>query len=177
MTVRLFIRLLPCFALVGVSVFADVERVTKSCSVELKTVPQESGPVIVHATTATGGELESVSISYAQHIINILIEALCDLKSMDIDRGNVWGSADISNPARPLLRIAFNCYDSNYTKRVYPPERRIPVLVEFIVEPTRPDNIRRFIMPCSGPGIPFYGQALDHKEFRLLVERADLTGR
>ena len=49
--------------------------------------------MIVHATTSTGGELESVSISYAQHIINIPVEALCDLKSVDIDRGNVWGSA------------------------------------------------------------------------------------
>ena len=87
----------------------------------------------------------------------------------------MWGAANISNPAKPRLEIAFSCYDPDYTKRVYPPERRIPVLVEFIVEPNRPERLGRFIMPCSGPGIPFYGQALDHKKFRLLVEQADPT--
>ena len=91
MTVRTCIRHLLCFALLSFSASADIERVTKSCSVELKTVPQESGPAVLHATTAMGGELESVSISYPHHIINIPVEALCDLKSVDIDRRQYVG--------------------------------------------------------------------------------------
>jgi hypothetical protein len=177
MTMHTCIRLLPCFALLSLSAFADVERTTKSCSVELKTIPQESGPVMVNATSATGGELETVSISYLGHTINLPIEALRDLKNVDIDKGSVRGTADIENPSRPRLQIAFNCYDPDYTKRVYPPERRIPVTLEFIVDPHHPDRFVRYIMPCSGPGIPFFGQALDRKEFKLLVEHADLTRR
>jgi hypothetical protein len=172
MTSSRYIRLLPFLVLLSLTAFADIERTTKSCSVELKTVPRESGPVTVHATVSeTDGELEAVSVSYLSRTINIPVEALRDLKHVDIKAGqSVRGTANIADPAKPQILIAFNSWDPMYLKKAYGKDIGVPVTIEFIIEHNQ-DVVTRYILPCLVPGIPpFVGDLDKTKSFKLHID-------
>ena len=160
---KIFLCLFGMLSLLRVG-FADVE----SRSVDIKAAPAQSGPVTVHATASDTGDLRTVSVAFLSRSIEVPKEALADIHSVDIrTKSSVRGIAWLGNSSKPQIMIGFNSYDPSCVEKAgYPANQHIPVNLVFEINPTA-GTVERFIMACEGPGIPFHGASLDHKEFKL----------
>jgi len=107
------------------------------------TADPQFGPITIHATASEGGQVESVSMTYQSHKIDVPAEGLRDLKNADIASLHV--TAAFSDPAKPWLLLSMNSWDPKYMKI---PGR--PATISFVVD--NGEVVRRAIMWSTDSG-------------------------
>ena len=127
-----------------ISSFAVDDRVIRPSSVELHTFADpQFGSITIHATASEGGQVESISMTYQSHKIDVPAEGLRDLKNADIASLHV--TAAFSDPAKPRLLLSMNSRDPKYMK--IPGQ---PATISFVVD--NGEVVRRAIMWSTDSG-------------------------
>jgi hypothetical protein len=124
--------------------FAADDRTIKASSVELHTFADpQFGTITIQATASDGGQIQSLSLTYQSHTINVPEAGLRDLKNADIASLHV--SAAFSSPAKPWLLLNMSSWDPRYMKI---PGR--PATISFVID--NGEVVRRAIMWSTDSG-------------------------
>ena len=119
-------------------------RMVKPQSVELQTIADpQFGPITIRARASEDGHVESLSITYKSHTINVPADGLRDLRDADIASLNVTVAS--SDPAKPWLQLNMSSRDPKYMKA--PGQLAI---ISFVID--RGEVVRRSITWASSSG-------------------------